>query len=131
MRIVTQVLTEDQLAALMRRVEQYGRDADEQLEGVLDPSEQSSPTRSRVSKRGRAVSSAMRSTAKTGRRRPAASQTPLAENSGESDTDQVGLQTLCMNKTWTAYFPHIQLLLTSASRDAGHWTLCMGHHVVY
>ncbi|KAK9849797.1 hypothetical protein WJX84_006018 [Apatococcus fuscideae] len=82
-----EVLMEEQLEELMQRVRQHGQEAEDQLEGVFDKAEPPTPTRSRTGRGGKVVSSAMRSTAKTARRRPATSKNPLPSSDDSADAD--------------------------------------------
>ena len=75
----------------MARVESHGRETSEELEGVFDEAEPPTPKRSRTARKGLPASSAMRSTAKTGRRRPAASTAASSDDSPRSDAAQVPL----------------------------------------
>ncbi len=84
-----QKLTEEQLRELMERIESHGREASEQLAEVFDEAEGPTPSRSQTSRKGRPTSSAMTSTAKTGRRKPAASKAVSPADSVESDAGQV------------------------------------------
>ena len=82
-----QMLSEEQLDELLRRVRQHGQEADDQLEGVFDDAEPPTPSRSRTARGGKAETSTLKSTAKTARRRHAALK---ASSSSPDKSDNAG-----------------------------------------
>ena len=85
------MLSEEQLQSLMQRVRRHGQEAEEQLEGVFDDPEPPTPSRSNARKGSKAASSLLTSTAKTGRRRPAAVRAASSslDDSADANAPQV------------------------------------------